>query len=118
MLESLFDKVTGLKANNFITKETSIKVFFCEYCKIFKNSFFCKTPPAAASAFKPFCIATLRQKGERRSQDLRKHLRWRDLHVICLQDHWLHLGYNYFFNTSIHVMFQVFTRIQIKTIRH
>ena len=30
-------------------KVTLTKVFFCEYCKIFKNSFFHRTPPVAAS---------------------------------------------------------------------
>ena len=30
-------------------KVTPTKVFFCEYCKIFKNSFFHRTPPVAAS---------------------------------------------------------------------
>ena len=36
MLESLFNKATGLQLS-------------CEYCKIFKNSFFHETPPVAAS---------------------------------------------------------------------
>ena len=36
MLESLFEKVAGLQLS-------------CEYCEIFKNSFFHKTPPVAAS---------------------------------------------------------------------
>ena len=36
MLESLFDKVAGLQLS-------------CEYCEIFKNIFFHKTPPVAAS---------------------------------------------------------------------
>ena len=36
VLESLFNKVAGLKLS-------------CKYCKIFKNSFFHKTPPVAAS---------------------------------------------------------------------
>ena len=30
-------------------KITPTKVLFCEYCKIFKNSFFHRTPPVAAS---------------------------------------------------------------------
>ena len=30
-------------------KETQTQVFFCEYCKIFKNSFFYRTLPVAAS---------------------------------------------------------------------
>ena len=36
VLESLFNKVGGLQ-------------FSCEYCEIFKNNFFHKTPPVAAS---------------------------------------------------------------------
>ena len=36
MLESLFNKVAGPQLS-------------CEYCEIFKNNFFYKTPPAAAS---------------------------------------------------------------------
>ena len=40
MLESLFDKVAGLRVPT--------KVFSCEYCKSFKNSFFYGTPPFAA----------------------------------------------------------------------
>ena len=40
MLESLFDKVAGLKACIFIEKETLTQVFFCEYCEIIENSFF------------------------------------------------------------------------------
>ena len=30
-------------------KVTQTKMLFCEYCKIFKNSFFHRTPPVAAS---------------------------------------------------------------------
>ena len=37
MLESLFNKVAGLRV--------STKVFSCEYCKVFKNSFFYRTTP-------------------------------------------------------------------------
>ena len=36
VLESVFNKVAGLQLS-------------CEYCEIFKNSFFHKTPPVAAS---------------------------------------------------------------------
>ena len=36
MLESVFNKVAGLQLS-------------CKYCKIFKNSFFHKTSPVAAS---------------------------------------------------------------------
>ena len=33
----------------FIKKKTPIQAFFCEICKIFKNIFFCRTPPLALS---------------------------------------------------------------------
>ena len=39
MLESLFNKVADLRAPT--------KVFSCEYCKIFKNSFFYRISPLA-----------------------------------------------------------------------
>ena len=34
---------------NFIKKENLAHVFSCEFCEIFKNSFFHRTPPVAAS---------------------------------------------------------------------
>ena len=37
--ESLFDKVVGLYTCNFI-KKTLTQMFFCEYCNIFKNTYF------------------------------------------------------------------------------
>ena len=40
ILKPLFGKVSGLKGCVFIQKETPTQVFFCEYYKIFKNSFF------------------------------------------------------------------------------
>ena len=33
---------------NFIKKETLAQVFYCEFCEIFKNTFFYRTPPVAA----------------------------------------------------------------------
>ena len=49
VLESLFNKVTGLMTCNFIEKETPTQVLSCEYHKMFENSFFYGTPPEAAS---------------------------------------------------------------------
>ena len=37
--------------DNFIKIETLAQVFFCEFYKIFKNTFSCRTPPVAASNF-------------------------------------------------------------------
>ena len=48
MLESLFNKVAGFQACNFI-KKTTTRMFPCEYCKNFKYSLFYRTPLMAAS---------------------------------------------------------------------
>ena len=40
MLESIFDKVAGLKACIFIEEETPTQLFFYEYCEIIENSCF------------------------------------------------------------------------------
>ena len=37
------------KACDLVKKETPAQVFFCEFCEIFKNTFFYRTPPVAAS---------------------------------------------------------------------
>ena len=47
VLESLFNKVAGIQASNFIKKRLLTQVFSCKKCEIFKNSFFYKTPPVA-----------------------------------------------------------------------
>ena len=44
-----FNKVAG--PCNFLKKETLAQVFFCEFCKISKNTFSYRTPPVAASAY-------------------------------------------------------------------
>ena len=43
-----FKKVEGLKAWNSIQKRLQQRFFTCEYCKIFKNSFFYRTPQVLA----------------------------------------------------------------------
>ena len=41
MLESLFNKVAGLKASTpTLLKETPTQVFSCEICKIFQSTYF------------------------------------------------------------------------------
>ena len=40
MLQCLFNKVKGLQARNFIKKETPAQVISCEYCEVFKNTYF------------------------------------------------------------------------------
>ena len=48
LYRSLFlNKVAGLC--NFIKKETLVQVISYEICEIFKNTFFHRTPPVAAS---------------------------------------------------------------------
>ena len=39
------------EACNFIKKETLAQVFSCEFCEIFKKSYFYGTPLVAASAY-------------------------------------------------------------------
>ena len=38
--EYLFNKVAGMKVCIFIKKETPAQLFSCEYCEIFKNTYF------------------------------------------------------------------------------
>ena len=48
-----FTKFTGkhLRQTLFFIKKVSLaQVFSCDFCEISKNTFFCKTPPVAASA--------------------------------------------------------------------
>ena len=49
VLESLFNKVAGLKACNMINKETPTYVFSCAYFEICKNIYFEKHLGTAAS---------------------------------------------------------------------
>ena len=44
VLESLFNKFVSVQAR----KETPIQVFSCEYCEIFKNTFFYRTDSVAS----------------------------------------------------------------------
>ena len=53
MLKSLFNKVAGLKACNFI-KETPTQVFSCEIWEIFKNTYFAEDLQTTASEFTVF----------------------------------------------------------------
>ena len=48
--ESLLNKVVGLI--KFIKKETLAQVFSLEFCEIFKNNFFSRTPPVAFSTLR------------------------------------------------------------------
>ena len=47
---NFLNKVTGLRSATLLKEETPIQVFSCEFCEIFKNTFFCRTPPVAVSA--------------------------------------------------------------------
>ena len=46
LIKSYFNK-------GFIKKETLAQVFSCEFCEIFKNTFFYRIPPLAASVLNP-----------------------------------------------------------------
>ena len=39
-MESLFSKVAGLTLVTLLKKETLTQVFSCEYCEIYKNTYF------------------------------------------------------------------------------
>ena len=43
-----FDKIAGLRPSTLLKKKLA-QVFSCEFCEIFKNTFFYRTPPVAAS---------------------------------------------------------------------
>ena len=47
---------------NFIKKETLAQVFSCEFCEIFKNTFYYRTPPVAASAMTVFKVVNGKSK--------------------------------------------------------
>ena len=50
---SFFHKIAGLRPANFIKKETLAQVFFCEFCEIFKNTFFIEDFLLKCSIFMP-----------------------------------------------------------------
>ena len=54
MLESLFNKVAGLR--------TPTQMFFCEYCETLRSAFFYRTPPVAASDLALFANILIRTK--------------------------------------------------------
>ena len=47
-LRLFFNKVADLRSSNFIKRESQAQVFSCEFCEIFKNTFFYRTLPVAA----------------------------------------------------------------------
>ena len=55
--ESFFLIRLQAQACNFIKKETQAQVFSCEFCEIFKNSLFYRTPPVAASNFSQLILS-------------------------------------------------------------
>ena len=89
------------KANNFIKKETLIKMFSFEFCEIFKNIFSYRTHPAAVSerdwfyqsSFWRLCVPNLNMDDKRNigfgkkemlfiKEFLNFHAGWR---IICLK---------------------------------
>ena len=49
MITCAQQNMVKLQVCNFIKKETLTKVFSCEFCEIFKNTFFYRTPQVTAS---------------------------------------------------------------------
>ena len=49
MLAFLFNNDAGFQPYNFVLKKTPTQVFSCEYCEIFKDSFFYRTAVVTAS---------------------------------------------------------------------
>ena len=49
LCQSLFFNKVATIGLNFIKKETLVQVFSCEFCEIFKNTYFYRRPPVAAS---------------------------------------------------------------------
>ena len=47
-----------LEAWNFIKKETLAQVFSCDFCEIFKNAYFYRTSPVAASNVSNLSVRT------------------------------------------------------------
>ena len=65
VLESLFNKVTGLITCNFIKKQTPTQMFSCEYHKMFENSFLIKKlslKNSTSKKIKYFLILNILQK--------------------------------------------------------
>ena len=44
-----FNKVAGLTPATLLKKKTLAQVFSCEFCELFKNTFFYRTPPVTGS---------------------------------------------------------------------
>ena len=49
LCQSLFFNKNADVVCNYIKKETLAQVFFCEFCEIFKNTFFYRTPSVTTS---------------------------------------------------------------------
>ena len=57
-MESVFNKVAGLQARNYIKKDTLTQVFSCEICEIFKNTYFeelIRTTASNLNTLSKFC---------------------------------------------------------------
>ena len=61
MLESLFDKKNYKRDFSFIIKETLAQVLSCEFCDIFKNTFFTEHLRATAFVTYFFCYFILKE---------------------------------------------------------
>ena len=57
LCQNLFFNKAAVKCHacNFIKKEPLVQLFSWEFCEIFKNSFFYRTPPGVASLDNKIC---------------------------------------------------------------
>ena len=49
VLECFINKVAGLRPATLFERDSKTQVFFCETCKVFKNTYFKRTPPVTVS---------------------------------------------------------------------
>ena len=62
MLESLISKVAGRQARNLVKKEALAQVLSCEFCEIFKNTYFTEHLRVTATEYHIFPMITLTLK--------------------------------------------------------
>ena len=92
-LVSVYKKIqTGLLKCNFIKKETLAQVFSCEFCEIFKSTFFYGAPLVAASDHNVDTFLLLLQASVKTSMSSTFLV----LAVIWLIFFFLHILYNFF----------------------
>ena len=78
---SFFNKIAGSNPSTLLQKKTLAHMFSYEFCKSFKNTFFHRTSPLAASVYSTSIFKVIRnilKRGSQRGDDIHR-LRWRNL---------------------------------------